>query len=584
DAAPQPVPIFPLLGAGHLDQPLRGELTAGMLRVAGAAGDTTAWLTVLPDGRRLRLERPATDATAPPVALVRGPRTITITLFDAEGGPVPNIPVHAVERADGPGLRAVVVSDAAGRAVFPGLHFGAIEFVILLGQWQGSPRQQPVGVIAAGTDDVAASFTFTRSRHVELQLRIDGEPRLPAAIEIATPHGLVGPLTEDSARATVGFEVWPNRGVDEVPLLVRAPGCRSAAFVVDRVPAATHEQRLDLESLGEIRVTVTAPADGEYRLALEAVPPGKRQWYTVRDVHFARVGPHAFRLEGTPAGRYRVRDRLSGTATAPFEVGRGIATTALELGDLGWATGTVTLPPDVEPSELTITDPAGERVAGLELDARNGTFRSRLAAAVPLVVRVAHPRCAAALATLTRATPCAVALRRLPDVCFRLSTGGEATVRVRVGDRRQPVVDTRITPDAAGSYSFAAPSGTHAVRIDVPGRAPIELAALEVTGTLDLGLLVPPTGLSIVVRLAVRAEMLPPTLIATIRDRDGDIVQTVTNDGRAEFAIDGLLPGPCTLELTNAAGETLHVRRQRELDVAPGMAAVAIDLRGNRKR
>lgn len=572
------VAVFQVLAPGQLDQPQRGRLRGGVL--------TASWLA--DDGARLAFTADGRRWTLPPdggMAVPAPTRTVTVELRHADGTPVVGMLVSAVEReAEGAALTLLQPSDLDGRATLTALHTGAIELSLLAPGPFGRSQRQPLGVVPAGGDAVTWPWQFAKGRRVELQLRIGGEARLPSGIEVVTNRGFVGPVTEHAERGTLAFVVWGNRGLATVPVLVHASGCDPAVLPIDLHGETVLARTLDLQALGAVVVVVTPPADGHYELGLDVQRPDDGAWLGVRDVCFVPTGAaHTQRAVAVPAGRYRVRDRLSGLTGAPFTVAADGASTTFDLATIEELEATVELPPGLDPGQLRLTGADGERLPGSHFDATTGTLRVRArgddAAGVEVVVQ--HARCATARATLRPGVAVRLRPERLDDVCFRLRDVPAGPVRVRGCDATGATkVELTLEPDADGAFTFGAPRGELRLRIAAPLRLPVELPPLAVTGRADLGTLCPARGERAIVRLAVRDDMLPPHVVATVIDADGAAVQQVTNGGHREVVIDGLAPGPHRLQLTNAAGELVKLRYERAFVVEAGTATVVtFDLR-----
>lgn len=453
-----------------------------------------------------------------------------------------------------------VVTDAEGVAVFPRC---IAERAHVL--WTPVPgvHGRSIADLTLETDPGTVECTIERPVTVELAVRVKGQPRIPHGyrITIQNPHAdPLSPRKEQVTKAQVDED--PGRGLLRfVWLPFAANRVMPVTLAVEGMPDVTAEPMrgtdgiwraaFDMQESSTLVVAVTKPESGRYMLMVERWLEDAGSWRALFDSPVWRAGRrgvdgvHTFK--GFAPGRYRVQDRRSGIASAPFDLldGGESLHVALDLGAAMQFTGRVEVPSG------ECADFATVRVAGREHGAvsranpvplkPDGTWQFAAVRGERLQLLVEHPLLKAPEippAFVVGGEPAVVRLRKGPEVVFTIAGSDETTrdpapnaspswhssVRVRV-ERAEDLATVKYGRMAVGTkgrfrLGVKAP-GIYSVQIEMPGRLPWIRDGVEIgTGATDLGTITLSAGTVLTARL-FRGEKPLPQRLAIVATRVG---------------------------------------------------------------
>ncbi len=214
-------------------------------------------------------------------------------------------------------------TDESGRFEFADLPIGLYE---LVAEGAGTGEARAAGAPRAGPPALVPPLLLVLGRDAEARrlevrvVRADGSPAAGSRVSLATAHGDPPSLeVADEEGLTRFWDVLPERVL--VTAQAARDGFATARDVVD-TGSATRDgegdrpRRLVLASAATIEGRVTAPGSADLSgTTVRASPllPGDRDW----DVPGARAespvdSAGRFRIEGLPAGRYRLHVRAVG--------------------------------------------------------------------------------------------------------------------------------------------------------------------------------------------------------------------------------------------------------------------------------
>jgi len=287
------------------------HVAEGRVVVDGLArGTVPELLAIAPNGDFARL------ADEPRVVFAAPPRLDAVFL-DRAGAAVEGLHVRLHDEAGGAAIFPDGVTDAAGRVTLPVYAAGRVQVRV---REHALEPFRTVRVYDTAGGEASMEVRLPVSRDVAIHVRMQGRPLLPAAYHVYCDRTRVVPRVDG---ATLRLRLRPERDREVQVVHLLAPGSVPVSLPV----AVSGEWVVDLERAGSLVLGVRA--DRPYHLEL---------------LESLRRGPSRFRLHPgpddvvretmLPPGVYRVRDTISGRATAPVRVVQGGVTRAyLDLTD-----------------------------------------------------------------------------------------------------------------------------------------------------------------------------------------------------------------------------------------------------------
>lgn len=523
------------------------RLEAGHLVVTGLPPTLGMGRVRTPEGRTARFTAVADKAEGPPVTFVQA--------LEAR--------VRIVERGRGPlkGVRVrwrgglafgdpqVAVTDAKGEATLSGMEAGEITVMLLT---SSDPyRGVAVGTIALneGNADELHVLEIEPPHALTIEVSLDGEPGLPPAYDLRIGRRWVTPteIEEDpEAGALTVLARTPGRG-EPLPVQLRARGYTSGEATIRGGGAET--VAVSLRKAAELTVHVAPPADGDVALVIERYDPEQGTWARARVQRAEADDGRAVggRQEASAQtflipepGRYRARDQHADVRSEPVDIALGYpAETAIDLSRMAWVRIRVEAEGagGVERARVFRTDVAPDHPLGAERGVpvdRHGRAEMRARIGERVVLSVRHPL----LTPAAEGGRAAFTADPSKPVVLRLEMGNVLRFRIARGESEaaqpnratsvvlSPTADfgdpgairaMTIVEDGQHLVGGFAP-GTYHLWIDTFRRAPIVLASRTLgVGTTDLGLLTPPAGAVLRVKVLGAAGSAAPPLWVVAR-------------------------------------------------------------------
>jgi RNA polymerase sigma factor (sigma-70 family) len=527
----------------RINEPTQGIATARIegeeMRVEGlGAGEMAELLAITPEGSFASLSEETVAAT------FREPPWLKVTVRDASGRPQPGLPIRLFDPETHNPVFPEGISDEEGAVSLPVYAQGPVR-VHLRERTYGPSRT--IGLFDPASGSGAMHATLQGARRVEVRVRLDGEPGLPAAYRVYAGKIRLAQqeLEVDEAR---GFLRFHTRRPDE-PVHLLARGYLPATAVGDDlrlVRAATLELKVSLREEGQ-----------HYHLELVDAGDGSRPVWRGPWRFLLYPGPdHVVRESMIPPGSYRVRDTVSGRATELIAIptGPSVVRAYLDLTGAGapepdWVRGMVVAYRDIDLRRADLIAIAESGEARRVEVARDGSFAVPWFGKGILELRATHPRLPGARLSLAQPREEPVVLRLSPTHIAFLQLDeppeplipGQTSPRVLLSpEKGSPLaLEVTVTGDVLRFAGFRA--GAYRIWLDLPGYAPytIEHVVLR-EGTNDLGAIALRRGSSLRIRILGGEEGDLPELTISAQALDDPRYQRSV---RAAGVPQALLPG-----------------------------------------
>ncbi len=347
-------------------------------RVTPAGGEGTADARATEGGRAL-IVRVATDDDGHPVA------GVTVAAIPPEGG----------------GAEVVGVTDPTGtaRLALPWAKGGS---VVVRRGGGGEVASLPIdGSVAGGANDLR--LLVPRRRVLLVSVRKGGEPFLPKGIRFRVGDLPLSVLQVIEAEAVVQIAFQPGPETTCPLLALEADGVRPVSVPMPPESGNVGDDVIvDLEPAGPaLDVEVSGDPDLTQLVLLQRRADALAPWTFDRAVRPrpTREDPRRSlaRVEGLPAGTYRVCGGPIRTFTDEVRVRAGAeraVALALDLSRAGWASGTIAVPPGLDPNlaevwmwEGSPSEPSASFRAG-----SGTTFRIAVPGDRSVTLQVHHPQ------------------------------------------------------------------------------------------------------------------------------------------------------------------------------------------------
>jgi hypothetical protein len=478
------------------------------------------------------------------------PAALDVAVRDERGAPVEGAEVRLFCAASDVALLPGGRTDAAGRLR---LRVYAAEEADVRVRTSERAVFRSAGAFDPGGGDGRIDATVPAGRDVVLH--VSPEPR-----DLDLFVGPVRLATREVERrgALFRFTARPERGGGPAVVHLLAPGFVPSTLEVDVGDPAPAEFRVRLEPAG--RLTVHLVLGGErqpYRLVLL---DGRDDAAALRRGSWAfRLYPgpdHVVRETMLPPGVYRVKDLVSGVATAAFEVGPGRMEADLRL-DLAEAPSHAApevqgVVPGFVPGTEVLATIDGDPERAVALDGA-GAFRLPWPGRGALVLRARHPGAAAGPAVtlleprrdlvLHPAPRCSAVVRLVPAPPAFRDGGTEPSVVLQAGARATRL-DANLAGDRLGFVGFQ--PGRYDLRVDLPGLRPCLLRDVELgEGENDLGTLELRAGSTLRLHVVGRdREALPALTVSAQAETPPRYQRSLRTDGAERAQLAGLGAGP----------------------------------------
>jgi hypothetical protein len=493
---------------------LAGSMEGGAIAVPLTDPELQSAFAIAPDGSTAPLKPGRTTSFF-------RPRSVEVRLTDLDGGGIPDARV-AIRSS--PWLAWMWETprrtDGAGRVRFDGLA-PVRHFIEILPE--SNARGTSVGEVDLSRGDEVKEVILGQEGTLVARVTIDEKPSIPEWLRWEIPNGVVFDSAVDRSAGTVRARVraiGKPSAAGSLELTGRGvrPGKISFAW-----PGGGETTSIDMPLFAspQVVVDVRADADSEVQMDVERwepsawnLKPWEQEWWS------SGVGPYAAGrvILDLRAGRYRLRDRVTGVLSKPFDVterGPGVAA-VLDLTGLVTIRGRVEVPnaADAANVELVVDGdgidaqhqkiPSG-RSEGMTYDGK--AFALRIPAGRRVTISPWHWKHQPALegGEVTLVGP-------RDDVVLKMGPGATLVARLTHPDGRPmsaaAIQSTRISTTrrdrptrspALGTVSAIAgktstvsasglPFGTRDVWIEVPGLAARRLERVSLASdTTDLG-------------------------------------------------------------------------------------------------
>ncbi len=535
-------------GRREASKTLRATIEGPFVIIRGVGPATVSGTLITPDGAQAVFQAPA-GAEEGTTVTFRAPRTVRVRIVEPEGAPVKGLALRLNPVGRSANV-APAVTGADGVATFTGV--GSARATVHI-----SVSDRPWGGPLLGNldlrDDIEVhELVLQTAITVTLRVSIDGEPRLPAGYTLLVGGQRIDPglVVENASTGELRFPLRPPATSGETRLDLHAEGFLPTSVTFAEDEGAEAERTVELRPAGTLVVRVTPPEDTEYRLQLQRADVRGAGWRPALLPGRGGAGPgattgpgsrgHTHVFEGLSPGSYRVLDLRSRQAGEPIEVlaGGGRVEHAFDLSAAVWIRGTVTAPVGTKLIQARVVvegrDDPGSVWTGVR-PASDGTFRVRGTAGQRVTLRVTHP-------TLTPAAQggTATVVAGRGEVTLRLEVGGELRFRAAgFEDAHTPdsglwyaPLQVHLIPEKgkgrAAVIQPVARAGTFRAGGFAPGtytlwivfgsaHPPLIRRGLELgTGSTDLGVVRPPRGSTVRIRVAGLAQKPGATVWAVV--------------------------------------------------------------------
>ena len=221
--------------------PQPGRMQGSTLVVEAVAGNAS-FIAEAPDGALAKLWAKS-DETLGMETSFRRPRTISVTVRDADGAPVEGARIGANNQGNNP-LCEPVPTDAEGEAVLEGL-YGGLAQVQYIRPGSHSKYGRDIGTIDLEAGDGKLEFTLEappETGRARLLVTIDGSAKLPGRYRLSGPRG-TEVVEEDPVHGELKIE-FPRSDSETLPVRLQAPGFATATASLNldiEEPTATLE-------------------------------------------------------------------------------------------------------------------------------------------------------------------------------------------------------------------------------------------------------------------------------------------------------------------------------------------------------
>jgi hypothetical protein len=515
--------------------PATARVSGGAIVVDGAGPGDARGLAVAPDGSLAMLLASEDTPDGAPTSF-RRPRRMEVRVVDDVGHGVPGIGVQARGQNGSPWTDPLQ-TDAEGRAVLDGLPASLFEIhagVTPLDDW-GEEAEE----VDLAKGDARVEVVLGPEREVEVRVRVNDEPRLPAGLECDVGDAILLSSTEDADRGTVRLRVRtrstdPDAGVD-----VAAPGfLRTHARFRWGSPGTMARAVVDLRRTATIVADVRARAGQKVLVALEAAAAdGSGRWGTMQYSLPQWDDAGERRLEGVWPGTYRLIERWTGLTHEGIVVTAGEeARVTLDVSDAYEVTGRVRVPDGYDASQAQVAsegrsvDTSSEYGRGRRV-VKDGTFTVSVPGGRPVTLRAFHPELdpdpkAGAVVVTAARSDVTLALVERATATMRLAfPAGISTdelddgwVVVRDEATGEDVSHHSLRRGDGGVWRFSGfQPGTRTVVLDLVVCAPRALRGVVLAaGRTDLGEVTLERGSALTVRLVGGEGSDPPEISGSL--------------------------------------------------------------------
>ena len=581
--------------------PLEGVVRDGQV-LAEAIEGIGFFLGVAPDGSIAQFYvDDKSDAGA--AVSFRKPRTIEVSVHDADGSPVAHARAQARNQGNNP-LGEPASTNADGLAKLTGL-YGELAEVYVLGPTAGA-REVKAGSVNLESGDARVELVLppSASMHVRLEVRVDGRAQLPPEYQLRTAKV----VEEFPERGELLLELSLPATGTEMSLALLAPGFLPATLKLPIVRDASESRAvLDLSRSSMLTAQVTRPRGKEWiEIKIQLWNEAKHAFGPVPRYYNGLSTPNgpngSYRFFQLAPGRYQVFEERSKIASESVEIvaGEAEARVALDLDGIEWVSGRVEAPDPAELSRVRVLSsrsPASARAAwlpGLQEPegayvSADGSFKTQVKRGTSTTLRAWHPWLTpadpegeivvdagregvvlklAALDQVRIAVPQLVELRYLSAARVGYYVGpakGEPRAWLHA-----PLVDgaLRFTGVARGRASFWIDAGRE--------YAPLVLTDVEIgAGLTDLGTATFLRGSSLRIKQAVKEGQAAARIyISALREQAPALFRDLNSNGETTAVLSGLEAGTYNVSY-GAIMDGKHHERSIEFD---GVSAVDLEL------
>jgi len=564
----------------------RGELVVE--EITSALSEITVETT---DGSIARAWIASDSDLGKPIRFQRAHK-IDVCVRDDRGQPIANAKAQAFNQGNNL-LAEAVSTDVNGCAALTGIT-GQLVMVRVLAP-DDAGMGDPAGSVDLEKGDGRVEFTLPRKLELCLRFTLAGRPLLPSRFAVRGMNRGYKVVREDPEHGLAFVAISLPSDKHDFELDVRSAGYATVNKKIVLGNAAPPPVDVELEPAAAIVVRLEAIEKQNVELFAEEWIAEQSKWkstsfYGVKSPNGAG-GTYCF--DDCAAGRYRVREKLSGVVSPEFDVPVSACEVpvTIDLARVRTVSGVVEFPPDCRPDSVrVIVDGAprdeptwlrgGDPYPGAAVDA-NGAFTLKLSGSRPERIRAWHP------CLVPAHDDGSVEITSSRDgVRLRLVAGDEIRIPIPAPMLERKLELVRVLQfagepmgkpiawfhapieDGVARFSGVAP-GTWTLWIDPQdGFAPIVLRDVEVVaGTMTLSQLALETGSSLRVHVLVKPGLsVPRVYVAARRRGEPSYLRSINSRGEDVVLVPGLGKGTFDVTLDGPIGEGRRSAKTVELD------------------